>query len=351
MLDNDNILLMAEKNSNAVFGILILIISIIGMIWGLFTFRQHIVLIFFIFLIITGIMLAKGNDWNTAGLTSIIIIGFIFIIILVFTLIAGMMGSGSNTNHQTDQPLSQSIPQPTPTKDLSYLTSLTLDPAALSGFTEAEDTKANSISQAIDYTNPITRDFAVGLVKKSSSGNYNINQICDIWEYGYNKWVYVNDPLGQDYYSPASRTISLGLKGDCDDFAVLNAAVIQSIGGSSRVVTACNVEGCHAYAEVYINEADLQSVTNDIGSRYGVKTVYYQRSVGSLGVPSYWLNLDWWATNPGGEFFRDNGMKHIFYSDGSHYVSTNSGETIISQTVMCSTIQCEPQRCPVSGCK
>ena len=232
----------------------------------------------------------------------------LFIFILFFVIVSGCAKVAST-------------PQVTPTKSPSQL------------IQEIDDSKALMTSQAIDYTNPLTRDFAVGLVKKSSSGNYNINQICDIWEYGYNKWVYVNDPLGQDYYSPASRTISLGLKGDCDDFAVLNAAVIQSIGGSSRVVTACNVEGCHAYAEVYINEADLQSVTNDIGSRYGVKTVYYQRSVVSKGVPSYWLNLDWWATNPGGEFFQDNGMKHIFYSDGSHYVSTNSGETIISKTV------------------
>ena len=49
MSNNDSILLMAEKEkSNADQGIFIVIISIIGLIGGLFTFRQHIVLIFFI---------------------------------------------------------------------------------------------------------------------------------------------------------------------------------------------------------------------------------------------------------------------------------------------------------------
>jgi len=206
--------------------------------------------------------------------------------------------------------------------------------------------KANSISQAIDYTNPTTRDFAVRLVKNTDSGSYDkigVNQICDIWDnIRPPHWTYVNDPAGPDYYSPASRTINLGLKGDCDDFAILNAAVVQSIGGKSQIITACDsLSSCHAYAVVYINdnEADLQSTTNYIGSRYGVKTVYYLRSDSPLLGSSYWLNLDWQASNPGGEFFNDNGEKDIFSPGGGHYVSTNSDDTVISQTVTPTTIQ------------
>ena len=204
---------------------------------------------------------------------------------------------------------------------------------------EEEDKKANSISQAIDYTNPTTRDFAVGLVKNTNGGSYDkigVNQICDIWDtIRPPHWTYVNDPGGVDYYSPASRTINLGLKGDCDDFAILNAAVVQSTGGKSEIITACDSASCHAYALMYINdnEADLQSTTNYIGSRYGVKTVYYFRSDSTLLGPGYWLNLDWWADNPGGQFFNDNGEKNVFMTSGGHYVSMNLNEPVISQTV------------------
>jgi transglutaminase-like putative cysteine protease len=262
-----------------------------------------------------------------------------------------MAGSGSNINQiTTPQPTPQPTipivfydlllptPQPTPTIGFIYVqpvpvialqTTPTKSLAQIlqEAKQEAEDKKANSISQAIDYTNPTTRDFAVGLVKKSSSGSYNIAQICDNWEYSYNNWVYVNDPAGQDYYSPASRTINLGLKGDCDDFAILNAAVIQSIGGSSRVVTACAPNGgpCHAYAEVYLadTQSELQAAANEICSRYHCNMINYHTYSPPHGNTQYWLNLDWQAKYPGGPFFQDDGTIHIFYPNGYHFTSTD----------------------------
>ncbi len=67
-----------------------------------------------------------------------------------------------------------------------------------------------------------------------------------MWEKIYKRWTYVNDPPnGFNYYSPpASRTINLGLKGDCDDFAILTASSIQAIGGgASRIIIASNTDG------------------------------------------------------------------------------------------------------------
>ena len=225
------------------------------------------------------------------------------------------------------------IPKTTPTKSLAQLL-LQKEQEAIQKEQEAADQKAKTIANAIDYTNPITRDFAAGLVKKTSSGNYNIAQICDIWGAIKPRWTYFDDPAGQDYFSPASRTINLGLKGDCDDYAILNAAVMQSIGGRSRVVTACNSAGCHAYAEVFIsyNKADLQSATNYIGKRYGVNTVYYQGQNPNLIGNGYWLNLDWGANNPGGKFFIDDGTYHVYNPDGVHF-TVNSGDIIVSRTV------------------
>jgi len=205
-----------------------------------------------------------------------------------------------------------------------------------------ENLKAQKISHAIDYTNPTTRDYALKLVTiGTTTGIVDINQICDIWDYGNGKWVYVNDPEGSDYYSPASRTINLGLKGDCDDFAILNAAVMESIGGKSRIITACSSKGiCHAYAEVYMddNNGELQSITNSLGKRYGIKTVYYHTDVNSKGNREYWLNLDWQADNPGGEIFLDTGSYGVYYPNGKYKVVNNSGFTVYHQTPTISSI-------------
>ena len=104
------------------------------------------------------------------------------------------------------------------------------------------------IAKAIDFQEPATIDFARERVNKASSGNYNLAQVCDIWEYCYKNWIYINDPSGEDYFSPASNTIKIGLKGDCDDYAILIAALVQAIGGTSRVVTASDEQGNNRHA-------------------------------------------------------------------------------------------------------
>ncbi|MEN6609770.1 MAG: hypothetical protein ABFC24_02930, partial [Methanoregulaceae archaeon] len=83
-----------------------------------------------------------------------------------------------------------------------------------------EAVRAAVIRDAIDPLNPVTRDFAVSLVPRAHGGPFNLAQACDLWETVYSRWTYVDDPRGDEYFSPASRTITLGLKGDCDDFAV-----------------------------------------------------------------------------------------------------------------------------------
>ena len=174
---------------------------------------------------------------------------------------------------------------------------------------------AQNFSQAMDYTNPTTRDFALKIIPKSHSGKYSISQVCDIWDYVNSRWTYVNDPNGLDYRSPASRTINIGLKGDCDDFAVLIASLTESIGGSSRIV---RVTG-HAYPEVYLSD-DKEKVhdrTNYISKRYNGKTIHYHTEKDSEGVTRYWLNLDRSANYPGGPF-NEADMKMIIYPDGTY---------------------------------
>ena len=188
--------------------------------------------------------------------------------------------------------------------------------------TSTDDQWAQDASEAMDYKTPITRDFAVKLIPKSHSGEYSIAQICDVWQYVNSRWTYVNDPNGFNYWSPASRTINLGLKGDCDDFAILITSLNTAIGGSSRTVI---VPG-HAYPEVYIGNSkeNVQKIVDYISKRYNCKTVFYHHETDSQGVTRYWLNLDWSAKHPGGPFADDDGEYLVIYPDGRHQKYNNS---------------------------
>lgn len=177
--------------------------------------------------------------------------------------------------------------------------------------------RAFTIQEALDYHNPETRDYAVSIIPRAHGGPFNLAQACDLWEDVYRNWTYVDDPRGSEYFSPASRTISLGLKGDCDDFAIAVGAMIESVGGSARIVTAQNSSSGHAYPELYIgnNSAKFEEAAAYIRQRYHVTDVGCHITTGEDG-PHYWLNLDWWSRHPGGRFFADDGERTAYYPDG-----------------------------------
>lgn len=183
------------------------------------------------------------------------------------------------------------------------------------------DAQASKVVEAMDYTNPITRDFALSMVDRSHGGDYNIAQICDMWEKMYKRWTYVNDPNGFNYYSPASRTINLGLKGDCDDFAILVASTMSAIGGTPRVILAYNTDSAgHAYAEVCVadSKSSLDNIAKYICQRYNCKGIAYRTS-NEGGKTTYWLNLDWQAKHPGGAYYQNNGETVAIYPN-KHWV-------------------------------
>jgi hypothetical protein len=110
------------------------------------------------------------------------------------------------------------------------------------------------------------------------------------------------------------------MKGNCLDFSILNAAAIESLGGTSRVVIAYNPEeGGHAYPELYIGDSmeDLQTVGTYIVSRYNATNLYWHTTRSPAGITQYWLNLDWQAKYPGGPFFADNGTYYASYLTGT----------------------------------
>ena len=174
------------------------------------------------------------------------------------------------------------------------------------------------IAASADYGNPVVKNFISAHTRNNGSVN-TIAQVSDIWEAIYTNWSYVRGPPDFSYYTPASDSIADGMKGNCLDYAILNAAVVASLGGQARVVTAYDPkEGGHAYAEVYMGDSlhDIQPVGTYIASRYNATTIYWHTTRGPDGNTEYWLNLDWQAKYPGGPYFADN---------GTYYASSLSG--------------------------
>ena len=169
------------------------------------------------------------------------------------------------------------------------------------------------LEEACDYNLPYTKMFANQLAGRAQ-GEFSIEQVCEIFDYCYNKWRYVNDPKGQDYIARASESISASLTGDCDDFAVLIASCVLACGGDACIVYADGSYGCHAYPEVDIesfkNNKDMSYIENVIKnrfSRYSPSSLATRKDNGHT-----WLNLDWQAAYPGGPHFQAE--KKVYYS-------------------------------------
>jgi transglutaminase-like putative cysteine protease len=168
--------------------------------------------------------------------------------------------------------------------------------------------KSNSVSdlavmyrfdQACDYDDPVTRGYAMLIAKPSLSNTITIAQICDIFDaIRPPHWTYFPDPYGGslgDRVVKASESITLGLKGDCDDFAVLVASCIRAIGGACRILLMRADPVGHAYAEVYVGDkASAGRIANYIFGRYRVDTIAVHIDTDG----DYWLSLDWGGTPP-----------------------------------------------------
>lgn len=166
---------------------------------------------------------------------------------------------------------------------------------------------APDIKQAVDYKNPIVRNFAVAAATDYfNEGNYfgkygNIIRYFSIFK-TINKWDYVSDPQGLDYFAKASESTSL-LAGDCDDYAILMAACIKAVGGQVRLIHTKN----HLYPEVNVgNINDLSLIYNLIKRK-----LFYKESMGYKiyyrvdSQNNVWLNFDYTGKYPGAKYMDD----------------------------------------------
>jgi hypothetical protein len=157
----------------------------------------------------------------------------------------------------------------------------------------------NELVNACNYTNSQVRNQAVKIAGHSQ-GEFNLGQICDLFDYCYRNWKYVNDPNGYEFVEYASNTISNGYNGDCDDFAVVLCSMILSIGGEARINFAYSQDSGHAFTEVNVGNTEIEDYI----------TKRYNNDQDQSGIwtridkdGNQWLNLDWFAKHPGGKYF------------------------------------------------
>lgn len=164
--------------------------------------------------------------------------------------------------------------------------------------------QVKTIPDAVVPNQPCVRDFAVSLVKEKQGAYYSrergvpgkdgIKQLCSLHKYLSSNWKYISDPtmIRNDYYSPANRTIALGLAGDCDDFSILNASCVEAIGGISRIMGGFCSGGGHAWGEVLIGyQSDWDYAVKLIRKEYNDPNKKLTPNLDEDGL--YWLSLDW----------------------------------------------------------
>lgn len=166
----------------------------------------------------------------------------------------------------------------------------------------------SKILNAIDYSNPKVRNFALMATTKNFRNikgydNYRvIIQSFAVFKEIKDRWNYVNDPKGQEYIAAASESLE-HFSGDCDDHAILMAACVRAVGGTPRLIHT----GGHIYPEMLIgSKADLEAIN------YLIKEVLFKQESKGKEIHYHidergqiWLNLDYTARYPGGPFMSE----------------------------------------------
>jgi len=192
------------------------------------------------------------------------------------------------------------------------------------GKTEKKAEEINkTLNSRVEPDNSRVHDLALALAAEHS-GDYTIDQVCEIYsylKYGNNTkkpWSYARDPRGVDYFNFASKSLGAGDDakcagaGDCDDFAILMSSLVESIGGTTRIILARNNStGGHAYAEVYVGRlsdanGQVEETIKWLQQEYDTEKIFMHIETDAKDV---WLNLDWGNdakgnAHPGGPFFQ-----------------------------------------------
>jgi len=189
-------------------------------------------------------------------------------------------------------------------------------------FEEKHDpfSKQAQIAVAVNYQNEEVRKIATNWAVKnfkayqSVTPSLSVLHAMSIFKEVRNRWNYVYDPAGEDYYASASETLSQLesddlLKGDCDDYSIMIAALIKATGGETQLVRTVikNEDGTltgHLYPEVKIGtKKDLETLA------YLIKNKFFPKESKDKAIFYYidkednvWLNFDYNEYYPGGKY-------------------------------------------------
>ncbi|MCL6088943.1 MAG: transglutaminase-like domain-containing protein [Candidatus Marsarchaeota archaeon] len=116
------------------------------------------------------------------------------------------------------------------------------------------------------------REAAAAAISKHP-GAYSVNQLLDIYDYVRTNVPYQNVPVNLTYqpYHPAQTLVTKS--GDCKNQAVLIASMVESIGGTARVLL---IPDCsHAFAEVYVgNQSTVDAFLQAVYSHYNYNKMH-----------------------------------------------------------------------------
>ena len=179
------------------------------------------------------------------------------------------------------------------------------------------------------------------LLTSDHPGDYTVDQVGAIFSHLVEKWRYVGDPRGVNNFFWANETLSLGEKtncagaGDCGDFAILMSALVESIGGTTRIILAHNntTGNGHAYTEVYLGQDNAQKnqvedIIKWLKQEFETDKIFTNIDTNTKDV---WLNLDWWPDqkgipHPGGPFFAGDKNIVLYIRDNYKKIPLNLPE-------------------------
>jgi len=232
----------------------------------------------------------------------------IIVYILAIIFIAGCTGQTTN------------IPNQIMCSDGSFASGASLCPSSTNppttpvqklpeSFTSNENTEPY-YSAYCDKINPYdlsVREAASNAIRNHPRA-YNVNQLFDIYDWVKDNIIYQNVPLAGIPYPP-SETLTTR-SGDCKNQAVLIASMVESIGGTSKIVLDPTCE--HAYTLVYFGSSEegmdnfVQAVSNHYGQGVTVNYITHNNGIWIIFDPAG-------GKYPGNTLSECSGNRTVYY--------------------------------------
>ncbi len=91
-------------------------------------------------------------------------------------------------------------------------------------------------------------------VSQGLGSNYSVYWLASLFEWVTNNLTYIRDPSDDDVWSPPAATLN-SMGGDCEDYSILIASVVEHWGGNARFYVITD----HAFAAVYLGPPTMDA--------------------------------------------------------------------------------------------